>query len=119
MDYEVFLMTRIRELHDRGHSTRESVSLGLERTGGVISGAALVMIAVFGAFMLSSIVVVKELGFALATAVLIDATLMRIVLVPAVMSLLGERSWWFPRFMGRIPPKVGPESGAAPEGAES
>jgi RND superfamily putative drug exporter len=106
MDYEVFLMSRIRELHDRGHSNEESVAVGLERTGGVITGAAAIMVVVFGAYVLSDIIVVKELGFALAVAVAIDATLIRVILVPATMRLMGEWNWWLPRWLGRILPKI-------------
>jgi RND superfamily putative drug exporter len=106
MDYEVFLLSRIRELHDRGHSNQDAIAGGLERTGGVITGAALIMIVVFGSFMLSSILVIKELGFALAVAVLIDATLVRVVLVPATMQLLGDWNWWLPGPLGRILPTV-------------
>lgn len=106
MDYEVFLMSRIRELHDRGHSNEESVALGLERTGRVITGAAAIMVVVFGAFLLSPILAIKELGFALAAAVLIDATLIRVVLVPATMRLLGDWNWWLPGPLARILPTI-------------
>ncbi len=106
MDYEVFLMSRIRELHDRGHSNEESVALGLERTGSVITGAAAIMVVVFGAYLLSDIIVVKELGFALAVAVAIDAALIRTILVPATMRLMGEWNWWLPGWLDRILPTV-------------
>lgn len=106
MDYEVFLMSRIRELHDRGYPTEQAVAEGLERTGKVITGAAAIMVVVFGAFTFSSILLMKELGFALATAVLIDATLIRTVLVPSAMRLLGEKAWWLPRWLDRILPHV-------------
>lgn len=106
MDYEVFLMSRMRELHDRGHSNEESVSMGLERTGGVITGAAAIMIVIFAAFTLSPIIFVKELGFGLAVAVFLDATIVRIVLVPAMMKLMGDWNWWLPPFLDKILPKV-------------
>ena len=106
MDYEVFLLSRIRELHDRGYSNVDAVATGLERTGGVITGAALIMIVVFAAFTLSPILVIKELGFALAAAVLIDATIVRIILVPATMRLLGDWNWWIPGWLDRVLPKV-------------
>ncbi len=106
MDYEVFLMSRIRELHDRGHTNEESVALGLERTGSVITGAAAIMVVVFGSYMLSDIIIVKELGFALAVAVIIDAALIRIVLVPATMRLMGEWNWWLPKWLDRILPTI-------------
>ncbi len=106
MDYEVFLMSRIRELYDRGHSTEQAVAMGLERTGRVITGAAAIMVVVFGTFLLSPILLIKELGFALAAAVLIDATIVRVILVPATMRLLGERAWWLPKWLDRILPRV-------------
>ncbi len=96
MDYEVFLASRIREGHDAGLSNEDAVAHGLEQTGGVITGAAGIMVVVFGAFALSPIMVMKELGFGLAVAVLIDATLVRVVLVPATMRLMGHWNWWLP-----------------------
>jgi RND superfamily putative drug exporter len=113
MDYEVFLLSRIRELHDRGYSNVDAVAAGLERTGGVITGAALIMIVVFAAFTLSPILVIKELGFALAAAVLIDATIVRIVLVPATMRLLGDWNWWIPGWLDRVLPTVALERDGA------
>ena len=106
MDYEVFLLTRIRELHDRGYSNEEAVAQGLERTGTVITGAAAIMVVVFSGFLLADILMIKELGFGLAVAVLVDATIIRVVLVPATMRLLGEWNWWLPRWLTRILPKV-------------
>ncbi|NJD29920.1 MAG: MMPL family transporter [Chloroflexi bacterium] len=117
MDYEVFLLSRIRELHDRGHGNVDAVALGLERTGGVITGAALIMIVVFAAFTLSPILVIKELGFALAAAVLIDATIVRMVLVPATMRLLGDWNWRIPGWLGRLLPRVELEREVAGAGA--
>src|SRR6266498_2180927 len=106
MDYEVFLMSRIRELHDRGHSNDEAVALGLERTGRVITGAAAIMLVVFSGFLRADILMIKELGFGFGVAVLLDATIVRILLVPAVMRLLGERAWLLPGWLARILPKV-------------
>jgi len=106
MDYEVFLLSRIRELHDRGLGNADAVAYGVERTGGVITGAALIMMVVFASFVLSPILVVKELGFGLAAAVLIDATVVRVLLVPAVMRLLGNSVWWLPGWLGRRLPSV-------------
>lgn len=106
MDYEVFLLSRIRELHDRGHGNEEAVAMGLERTGGVITGAAAIMVVVFAAFTLSSILAIKEVGFGLAAAVLVDATIVRVILVPATMRLLGDWNWWLPAWLGRILPHV-------------
>ncbi len=106
MDYEVFLLSRIRELHDRGYSNEQAVALGLERTARVITGAAAIMVVVFGAFVLSSVLLMKELGFALAAAVLIDATIVRVILVPATMRLMGEWNWWLPKWLDRLLPRV-------------
>jgi RND superfamily putative drug exporter len=106
MDYEVFLLSRVRELHDRGAGDRQAVSLGLKRTGGVITGAALIMIVVFGTFMLADLKAMQSLGFGLAVAVLIDATIVRVVLVPATMRLMGKWNWWLPGWLDRILPKI-------------
>lgn len=106
MDYEVFMMSRMRELHDQGHSNEESVSLGLERTGGVITGAAAIMVVVFSAFVLSPIIVMKEIGFGLALAIFLDATLIRIILVPAMMKLMGDWNWWLPSFLESALPEL-------------
>jgi RND superfamily putative drug exporter len=106
MDYEVFLLSRMRELHDRGLSNEDSVATGLEHTGGVITGAAMIMIVIFAAFTLSPIIFIKEIGFALAVAVLLDATLIRVMLVPAVMRLLGNSIWWLPSFLDRLLPST-------------
>ncbi len=114
MDYEVFFMSRIRELHDRGHSNEESVALGLERTGSVITGAAAIKVVVFGSYILSDIIIVKEPGFGLAVAVIIDAAHIRIVLVPATIRLMGEWNWWLPKWLDRILPTIELEKDAAP-----
>ncbi len=104
MDYEVFLLSRIREERDRLGSTSAAVVEGLARTARVITAAALIMVAVFGAFALSPEVFLKLIGLGLATAVLVDATIVRMVLVPAVMQLLGERNWWLPGWLDRVLP---------------
>jgi RND superfamily putative drug exporter len=113
MDYEVFLLSRVREEYLAGRDTPGAVTTGLARTARVITAAALIMVAVFGAFALSSDVSLKLIGVGLATAVLVDATVVRMVLVPAVMQLLGERSWWLPRWLDRVIPEGGLE-GRAP-----
>jgi RND superfamily putative drug exporter len=110
MDYEVFLLSRIRESRDRGLSTRDSVALGLERTGGVITGAALIMIVVFSAFALAPIIIVKEVGLSLAVAVLLDATIIRVLLVPSVMRVLGPWNWWLPAPLAKVLPTVSLEA---------
>jgi uncharacterized membrane protein YdfJ with MMPL/SSD domain len=112
MDYHVFILTRIREAYDRGMSTEAAVSHGLRTTAGVVTSAAAVMVAVFAIFATLSFLEFKELGVGLATAILIDATIIRGVLLPATMKLLGERNWYLPRWLEWLP-KVGLE-GAAP-----
>jgi RND superfamily putative drug exporter len=113
MDYEVFLLSRIREERDRLGSTSAAVVEGLARTARVITAAALIMVAVFGAFALSPEVFLKLIGLGLATAVLVDATIVRMVLVPAVMQLLGERNWWLPGWLDRVLPDARLEAPAA------
>ncbi|MDA0170819.1 MMPL family transporter [Solirubrobacter taibaiensis] len=104
MDYEVFLLSRVREAWLGGRSTSGAVTEGLTRTAGVISAAAAIMVVVFGALALSPEVFLKLIGIGLATAVLVDATIVRLVMVPAVMQLLGERNWWMPRWLDRLVP---------------
>ncbi len=105
-DYEVFLLTRVREYFRQGFSNEESVALGLDHTAGIITAAGAIMIAVFGSFALTQVLVIKELGFGLAVAVLLDTTLVRMVLVPATMKLMGEWNWWMPRFLDRLIPEI-------------
>jgi RND superfamily putative drug exporter len=106
MDYEVFLLSRIREEYARTGDNAESVARGLTGTGRVITSAALIMVAVFLSFVASPVPSVKMLGLGLATAILIDATIVRMVLVPATMSLLGRANWWLPRWLDRALPRV-------------
>jgi putative drug exporter of the RND superfamily len=82
------------------------VALGLERTAGIITAAGLIMIAVFGSFALTNVLVIKEIGFGLAVAVLIDITLVRLVLVPASMRLMGDKNWWMPGVLDRVIPEI-------------
>ncbi|MGB5953279.1 MAG: MMPL family transporter [Ornithinimicrobium sp.] len=107
MDYEVFLLARIIELHETGLSDNEAVRLGLQRSGRIITSAALIMVIVFSGFVLGDMLAIKQTGFALATAVFIDATLVRMVLVPATMTLLGKWNWWAPRFLKPIHDRFG------------
>lgn len=102
MDYEIFLVSRVREAWLKTHDHRTSVAMGLSSTGRVITCAALIMASVFVAFVGSNEVVIKMLAVGLAASVLIDATIVRLVLVPAAMFLLGERSWWMPAWIERI-----------------
>src|ERR1700761_3819270 len=112
MDYHVFILTRIREAYDRGMSTEAAVSHGLRTTAGVVTSAAAVMVAVFGIFATLSFLDFKEMGVGLAAAILIDATVIRGVLLPATMKLLGERNWYLPRWLEWLP-QVGLEGSAS------
>jgi uncharacterized membrane protein YdfJ with MMPL/SSD domain len=114
MDYEVFLISRIREAYDATGDNSGSVASGLATTARVISAAAIIMVAVFLSFVFGANVSVKQIGLGLAVAVLIDATLVRLVLVPAVMELMGKANWWLPRPLARILPG-GPASGSGIE----
>ena len=107
MDYHVFILTRIRESYDRGMPTDEAVAHGIKTTAGVVTSAAVVMVGVFAVFATLSLVFFKELGVGLGVAVLIDATLVRAVLLPASMKLLGDWNWYLPRWLEWIP-HVGP-----------
>ncbi len=106
MDYEVFLLGRIKEEWERTHDNEMAVERGLQRTGAVITAAAAIMVAVFAAFTFARLTEVKSLGFSLATAVFIDATIIRIILVPAAMQLLGRWNWWFPAWLDRRLPRI-------------
>jgi RND superfamily putative drug exporter len=104
MDYEVFLLSRIKEEYDRnGHDNREAVANGLASTARVITAAAAIMVCVFGSFVFGDQRVIKEFGVGLAFAVLIDATVVRMILVPATMELLGDANWWFPKWLSWLP----------------
>src|SRR5260221_6938571 len=102
MDYEVFLLSRIREEYDRTGDNALAVADGLAATARVITAAALIMVTVFGSFVFGDNSIVKLFGLGLAAAILIDATIVRMVLVPATMELLGDSNWWFPRFLDQI-----------------
>jgi uncharacterized membrane protein YdfJ with MMPL/SSD domain len=105
MDYHVFILSRIREAFDGGMSTAEAVEHGIKSTASVVTSAALVMVAVFSIFATLSVVDIKQLGVGLAVAVLIDATIVRAVLLPATMKLLGDWNWWLPRPLARLVPQ--------------
>ncbi|HEX6724675.1 MAG TPA: MMPL family transporter [Gaiella sp.] len=116
MDYHVFILSRIREAYDRGMKTEDAVAHGIKTTAGVVTSAALVMVFVFGIFATLSIVMLKQFGVGLAAAVLIDATIVRAVLLPAAMTLLGDWNWYLPRWLEWLPKlehersaEVGPE----------
>ena len=106
MDYEVFLLSRIREEYERTHDNALAVADGLARTARVITAAAAIMVAVFLAFLPSPVVFLKMIGIGMASAIFVDATLVRMVLVPATMELLGDRNWWLPAWLARRLPNV-------------
>lgn len=102
MDYEVFLLSRIKEEHDAGHSNIESVAYGLQKSARIITAAAFILAIVFAAFITSGVTSIKMLGFGVAFAILLDATLIRAFLVPALMRLFGEWNWWAPKSLRRF-----------------
>ncbi|MFE6916124.1 MMPL family transporter [Streptomyces rubiginosohelvolus] len=112
MDYEVFLISRMKEEWGRTHDNKKAVTEGVAHTAKVITAAAAIMVVIFAAFMLTKVVEVKQMGFALAVAVLLDATLIRVVLVPALMSLLGRHNWWMPAWLDRSLPRIELTEGA-------
>jgi len=103
MDYHVFVVSRIREAHDRGMPTREAVDHGIRISAGVVTSAAVIMVAVFAVFATLSMTVFKQLGVGLAVAILLDATVVRGVLLPAVLATLDDRTWWLPRWLSFLP----------------
>ncbi|WP_329285156.1 MMPL family transporter [Streptomyces sp. NBC_00691] len=117
MDYEIFLLSRVREAWLRTGDSKASVAHALEITARVITCAALIMVSVFAAFIVSDNIVVKMLGLGLAASVLIDATVVRLLLVPAVMTLLGKHAWWTPRWLDRLLPHLDTEGEGQPEPA--
>ena len=106
MDYEIFLLSRVKETWELTHDNHESVAEGLARTGRVITAAALIMVAVFLSFVTTDLVAIKQLAVGLAASVAIDATLIRLLLVPATMYLFGDKNWWLPRRWDVILPHV-------------
>jgi RND superfamily putative drug exporter len=102
MDYELFLLSRIREEHLAGKSNIDSVALGLQRSGRIITAAAAILAFVFAAFITSGVTSIKTMGFGVAFAIILDATIVRGLLVPALMRLMGERNWWAPKWMQRF-----------------
>ena len=98
MDYHIFLLSRIRERYDQTHDNTGSVAFGVRTTGRLITGAALIMVAVFGGFASGTLVPLQQMGFGLGVAILLDATIVRMVLVPSAMKLLGDWNWYLPRW---------------------
>ena len=120
MDYHVFILSRVREAYDRGMKTEDAVAHGIKTTAGVVTSAAVVMVGAFGIFATLPLVDMKQMGVGLAAAVLIDATIVRAVLLPATMKLLGEKNWYLPRWLEWLPrlehearPEAAPESAPA------
>jgi RND superfamily putative drug exporter len=113
MDYHVFILSRVKELHDSGLETSDAVRLAITRTAGTVTSAAIIMVAVFGLFATLSLIMMQQMGFGLAVAVLIDATIVRAVLVPATMRLLGDWNWYLPRRLAWLP-SLSPEGEGAP-----
>ena len=107
MDYEVFLLSRIKEEHDAGANTVDSVAVGLQRSGRIITAAAVLLATVFASFITGSVTVVKMIGLGIGFAILLDATVVRGLLVPALMKVMGRINWWAPRWLGRIYGRVG------------
>jgi RND superfamily putative drug exporter len=102
MDYEVFLVSRMREVWDETHDNGRAVAEGLERTGLIVSAAAIIMVAAFSGFVAGRVLGLQEFGIGLAVAIFIDATIVRALLVPALMALFGRWNWWLPRGIARI-----------------
>jgi RND superfamily putative drug exporter len=119
MDYHVFIISRIRETFDRGASMDDAIAHGIKSTAGVVTSAAIVMVAVFSIFATLSMLIFKQFGVGLAAAILIDATLVRGVLLPATMKLLGERNWYLPNWLKWLPSLEADESPKAPDAKQA
>ncbi len=113
MDYEVFLLTRIRERYEATGDNKLAVAQGLRASAATISSAALIMVAVFAVFAGTGVPSIKEIGLGLAVAIALDATLVRLVLVPATMELMGRWNWWLPKPLARVLPQTSFEGSAA------
>jgi uncharacterized membrane protein YdfJ with MMPL/SSD domain len=103
MDYHVFILTRVKEARDRGLASTDAVVKGITITAGTVTSAAAIMVCVFGAFFTIQLAIMQELGIGLAVAILVDATLVRSLLLPSLMKLLGEWNWWMPSFLRWVP----------------
>ena len=120
MDYHVFLLSRVRERYDQTKDNTESVAFGIRSTGRLITGAALIMVAVFWGFAAGDLVGLQQMGFGLGIAILIDATVVRMILVPSAMRLLGNWNWYLPRWLEWLPDLrvEGPIEASASTGAD-
>ena len=114
MDYEVFLLSRIKEVHDETGDSDLAVAVGLQRSGRIITSAAFLIVIVFAGFAAGEVLAIKQLGVGLAIAVLVDATIVRTLLVPATMKLLGERNWWAPAPLRRFHQRFGLHEAPSP-----
>jgi RND superfamily putative drug exporter len=114
MDYEVFLLSRIKERYHATHDNRAAVAGGLSDSAKTISSAAIIMVLVFLIFALAGLPQVKEIGVGLAAAIFLDATIVRLILVPATMELMGDFNWWLPKWLDRILPELDFESSGTP-----
>ena len=103
MDYQVFLMSRIKERYDHSRSTHEAVATGISSTARIITGAALIIIIVFAGFATGQLVMFQQMGFGVAIALFLDATLIRSVVLPSALTLLGDRTWYLPRWLDWLP----------------
>jgi RND superfamily putative drug exporter len=115
MDYHVFILSRVTELHDEGMPTDQAVAAGIKRTAGTVTSAAVVMVAVFAIFVTLHTLDIKQMGFGLAAAILIDSTIVRGVLLPSVMKLLGDWNWYLPRRLEWLPRLEGEGGGDGPD----
>ena len=111
MDYELFMLSRIKEEHDAGHSTADAVAFGLQRTGRIVTAAALLIAIVFASFLSSGVTNIKQLGFGVTVAILLDATVVRAILVPAFMRIAGRANWWAPPPLRRLHDRIGLRDG--------
>ncbi|MHA2233669.1 MAG: MMPL family transporter, partial [Candidatus Hodarchaeales archaeon] len=106
MDYNVFILSRVKEEYDKSGDNSEAVALGIEKTGAVVTSAALIMAATFGVFIFSDLVLMQMLGLALVVAVIVDATIMRTIILPSAMKLMGKWNWYLPEWLDRILPHI-------------
>jgi RND superfamily putative drug exporter len=106
MDYEVFMLAKVTELYQAGYDDREATARGVAATAPLVTGAALILIVIGGAFALTELVLVKQIGFGMAVALALDATVVRILLLPATMRWLGPANWWLPTSLQRRVPRV-------------
>jgi len=111
MDYELFMLSRITEEHAAGKDTTDAVAFGLQRTGRIVTAAALLIAIVFAAFMTSGATNIKQLGFGVTVAILLDATIVRALLVPSFMRIAGKANWWAPGWLKRVHARVGLQEG--------